>query len=137
MKKLVLALMAVVLSLPAMAQEGPKKHHHEKLSKEERVAQRLEKMTKHLQLSEEQRKELEPLLLSFHQEEEQSRADRHERKEKLKAEMANILDEKQWAKMEEHLKDRKDKMHRGPKKHQQADKADKKCSKECKEPCGK
>jgi len=119
MKKLVIALALGMFSLPIFAQEHAR-NHDEVVSPEERTKVMVEKMTKHLDLSEDQVKALQPLLLDFHKNESQSREDRKERKEALKADLAEILDEEQMKKFESKMKHRRKKTHKS-RKHQEAE----------------
>lgn len=119
MKKLVIALALGMFSLPIFAQEHAR-NHDEVVSPEERSKQMVQKMTKHLKLSEEQAKALQPLLLDFHKDESQSREERKERHEALKADLTKILDEEQMKKFESKMKHRRKKMHKG-RRHQEAE----------------
>ncbi|MCR9152990.1 MAG: hypothetical protein NXI09_02680 [Bacteroidetes bacterium] len=119
MKKLVIALALGMFSLPILAQEHAR-NHDEVVSPEARSKQMVEKMTKHLNLSEEQAKALQPLLLDFHKNESQSREDRRKRLEALKADLAEILDEEQMKKFESKMKHRRKRMHKS-RKHQEAE----------------
>lgn len=110
MKKLVFALALGFLSMPIFAQESRRPDHKADMSPEARTEEMVKKMTKELNLNEEQVLQLQPLLLDFHKEEMASREVHKQRREDLKTELSEILDEKQMAKMEKRHQRRMKKM---------------------------
>jgi Spy/CpxP family protein refolding chaperone len=114
MKKLMttigIGLMIAIIS-PATAQEGKPtnaKKEHKDLTPEERAQKRTDKMTKELELSEEQAKQVYAINLNDAKEMEAIRIEKEKLKkrakaqrEKSKAEMDNVLTAEQKVKMEQ------------------------------------
>lgn len=109
MKKLVLALAIGLFSVPSFAQDCPP-HCKEDLSAEQQARKMALRMAARLELSDEQIKELQPVLEEFQKKELQARAEGKQRKEELKSDLAEILDEEQMAKLEKKMEQRKGKM---------------------------
>ncbi len=108
MKKLVLALMLGCFSLPIFAQDGI--HRKADISPEDRAAKMVRKMAEQLNLNDDQIKDLQPVLLKFHQAEAEAQEERKERRNALKADMEKILTEEQMAKMDEMMEKHKAKL---------------------------
>lgn len=111
MKNVVIALVFGMLSLPILAQEGPR--DGAKRSPEERAKMMVQKMAESLDLNEDQIEKISPLLIEFHKE----RAKAHEAEKKshedLREKLASILSEDQMEKLDQKMKERRKKRSRG------------------------
>lgn len=108
MKKLVIALALGFVSLPILAQEGPRKDGDR--NPEKRAEMMMQKMAKELDLTDEQIEQLKPILEEFHQEQTEARKADKERHDALREKLAKVLNEEQLKKLDKKMKERKGKM---------------------------
>lgn len=109
MKKLILvALIGMGLSLNAQSQCEGKKHRGAEFSPEEHARRELVKMRDHLNLNDQQIKEIEPLLIAHHKEMMAQKEAAKLRRTELKSKLQDILSDEQELKMKEMHQARKE-----------------------------
>ncbi|HIP35714.1 MAG TPA: DUF4890 domain-containing protein [Crocinitomix sp.] len=99
----------IALTSPVIAQEGNMDKNPKQLTAEERAQKRTDKMTKQLELTEEQAKKVYEINLEHVKKMDALKAERKAQNEKTKSELDKVLTEKQKKKAEELRQKRKEK----------------------------